>query len=328
MMKFSLDSNINARRVSLRDLARLVQLLVDHGPARYQELANLARERGVLLTHKGKPVGKSTFYHYVTAMKTLGLACQHNNAYGPTVLAEKLSRLAPQSEVPLSSAAKAVLREAIISSDVVWRNFLVLFTCKLSRSLTPSYPVAYSPTRKRQYVLRPFCNSQDILLYESQTDAIIWGIRLWCLEADLIDEILLPRVAEIPLEEINILYLVTKNKDDVSPSLFTHLVKQCLEELLPNQSGRSHLVSIPVLLYYLCPRSGLSLSNAKDYLRDWINRNAGLVRAERGALGILEAGDSRGTLATREKMLRSFLIMDGSYLTHITVTPEAVVAAL
>jgi hypothetical protein len=328
MVRFDLDPNINVRRVSLRDLVKLVRLLVDCSPARYQELANLAREQGTLLTHKGKTVGKTTFYHYVTAMKTLGLAWQDNNVYRPTGLAEKLSKLVPQAEAPLSPPAKTVLREAITSSDILWRNFLVLFTCEPSRSLTPSHPIAYLPTKKRQYVLRPFCNREDIELSESQTDAIIWGIRLWCLEAALIDEILIPRIAEIPPEEINILYLITKTKDDIAHGHFAELVRQCLLELLSNRGEYSHLVSIPLLLYHLCPYSGLSLSDAKDYLGDWISRNAGLVRAERGALGILEAGDSRGTLATREKMLRSFLIIDGSYLTHITVTVDAVVAAI
>lgn len=328
MIRFELDSNINVRRVSLRDLTRLVSLLVDQVSARYQELADLARERSILLTHKGRPVGKSTFYHYVTAMKALGLAYQQNNVYRPTSLAEKLSKLAPKAKAPLPPMAKTILCEAIISSDIVWRNFLVLFTCELSRSLTPSYPMAYFPTKKRQYVLRPFCSREDIELSESQTDAIIWGVRLWCLEASLIDEILLPPIAEIPPEEINILYLITKTKNDITNDHFSELVKRCLLELLPNKSEHPHLVSIPLLLYKLCPYSGLSLSDAKDLLRGWINRNVGLVRAERGALGILEAGDSRGTLATREKMLRSFLTIDGSYLTHITVTPDAVVTAI
>jgi hypothetical protein len=282
-------------------------------------------EAGVLRSPRAERrlFSRTTTWHHVAALQALGLVTHAASKYSLTEEGCRLLALACVGEPELGDEERTVFRSAVLGASVVKRNFVVLFTGDERRDfLTQGEAIRVFPRGRKQYTVdTPAWGT--IPLTEVQTGSIIWGIRLWFDQLGLLGELLVPSRQGLPVDGHNILFPVWDGALGIEAAdRFMQLFRQYIEQQPPSYED-TVLVSIPTLLYELCPRSHLGLAEAKRLLTEMIRNRPSAIFAERASLPVLHAGDVRGTQASRVKVAESFLRIGQTYYSHLHVSREA-----
>lgn len=322
MAKIELDEKLPARRVSFPILAQLLSIVCHQGQVSYTGLQKRASREGVLRTDSGRPFAKSTYYHHINALKILGLITKKDTLYVASELGCKIAAAADYSQASHANETKRLFRQAILRCALAKRNFFVLFTGEPDADpFDHPQPVSYYPTGDRRYTVSSPHLDNPIRLSKDQTEGLIWGIRLWCLETGLIDEILMPPRFEVLPEKANILFLVWRSAADYMP--LDKFIDTLIQYLPVDKTAYSDTIraDIPLLLYQLCPAEGLPVADAQFLLSRLLESYPRLVFAESPTLALLSAGKTRVQKRAWEKQLATaYLPANGQYYSKIFVS--------
>ena len=314
---FQLDRGVPTRRVSFKVLRDVLAYLDRIGEATYSAIVEKPPNelRPILVTSSGKPMGRSTRYHHLNALKILGLVRKRGNLYVLSQVGSEIATSHRGNDEPLEEETLRWFRTAIQSSGLVRRNFFVLFTGDPSLDLLKhGAPVGFYPiTGESTYGLECKDWNGSLRLSREQTQGIMWGIRLWCLEVGLIDEIFIRPQAEVPVEMANIIFPVDiAAAQQITPEAFGRLLLHHLPLDRPIY-GNTVSISIPLLLYRLCPAERLPVQRAKALLKEWLARHQEWAFVEAPSYSVLESGRARrgSSREVWKKQQQVFLDMGG-----------------
>jgi hypothetical protein len=304
---------IPVRRTDIRALRDMLILLEEQRGLGYSEWLRLSLERGVLLRQDGQPASDSTFWHHMNALRTLALAHRVDGRWRCTATGREIAGLGGFEDSGLSSSTKECFSGAILGSPLVRKNYLVLFTGDPDADLFEcGSPRSYFRYQHGLYAIVTEHAETPLQLNYSQTEGLVWGIRLWCLQTELMDEVHIPPRIEVPPERRSRLYPVRRRAECYDdPRRFTATLSRYLAKKKPVY-GHTIKSDIPLLLYELCPAEGLQVREAKRLLWTWLDahRSSAFVEATSSPAHV-EAGkrDSRGA---RARQLAAYLDRDGA----------------
>lgn len=255
-------------------------------------------------------------------MKILDLVIQENKAYfvsgkGDNILGAGI----PDFCQRIDEQTIALFRRAVLGSEYIRKNFLVLFTG--DQNLDPfkaGKPVAITPIQgQKTYKLRSELWEKDIILTRLQTQGIIWGLKQWCQFLSLVDEIFIRPQSGVGEEEVNIMFPVDiENAREMSIMQF-HVI---LEKYLPLGQPvykDTMSISIPLLFYRLCPGEHIPLDIAKKLLTQWLDKNKEFAFIESSSFPVLQSGRFRRGTANIvwRKQEDAFLFQNGRYFSRL-----------
>lgn len=323
MRQLKIEDAISIRRTSVKMLRDMLILLHREKGLSYSEWLELALKENILVRQDGRPASDSTFWNHLNALRTLGLAKKTAKRWVATASGAELALSASLCDEDLSEQSRQCFIQAILSSPFVRRNFLILFTGHPDADLFENpKPISYFRRDDGQYAIVTDYTDEPIDLNYSQTEGLLWGIRLWCLETGLMDEIHLPPRSAVPPEKSIRLFPVWKRTDDYDDlEQFTATLYRYLADK-PRAYGKTTKADIPLLLYDLCPGEGLNLSEAKKLLWSWLGAHKSMAFAEATSSPGVARERHRRLCTTRERQLATYLERDGALYSVLFVNSE------
>lgn len=322
--KWKIEEKIPVRRSSVRILRDMLILLQREDGLRYSEWLNLALEENVLVRQNGDWASDSTFWNHLNALRILRLAKKTDERWIVTELGSRIARVGHLRDKDLSEQTRRHVTQAILASPFVRRNFLILFTGHPEANLFENpKPISHFRRDDGQYVIITEYADEPIGLNYSQIEGLVWGIRLWCLETGLMDEIYLPPRSAVPPDKSMRLFPVWKRADDYDDlEQFTATLRRYLADK-PRAYGETIKADIPLLLWELCPGEGLNLSEAKKLLWSWLETHKSVAFAEATSSPAVPREGHQRRRTAREKQLATYLEKHGALYSVLFVNAEA-----
>jgi len=323
MSELHLDADPGLRSVYFTVLRNMLPLLCEM-PLGLTPLHRRGLDAEVLRSPRfeHRSFSRTTTWHHVVALQTLEMVDHIASKYVLTNKAHELLRVANVGTPDLGKEERDLFRQAVLDAPVVKRNFVVLFTGDEERDfLTHGEAIRVFPNGRKQYTIDT-TEWGSFALTQVQTTSIVWGIRLWFEQLGLLGELLVPSRQGLPADGHNILFPVW---DGVRAEEAIHRFLDLFSEYVAQQRfsyGDTSVISIPTLLYTLCPQARLAPSKAKLVLASLIKDYPSDIFAERASLPVLQVGDVRGTEASRAKVADSFLRLGRTYYSHLHVSRQ------
>lgn len=327
---------LHIRDVKLDRLINLVEFLTGVGETHYEDLRKKVEKTGIISDDKNKKLAKGTFYRYMLACIEFGFI--RKTTPGVYVITNSGIELA-QSKSKLgidSNLAKDIIRSGFLKSTTVKDTFVSLFTCDNNKPLIEGDPIAYitSDLEEYRYQLYLRCSESSQYFGESQTKAIIWGLRPLAIELGLIDELIVPKSNVVAPDRRIILYPVSTNPSKLTPEKMQLFVFDVLNKIV-NLNVSKHandtcLVAVSDILYLLCPLLRHPVNLVREELSEWVRFNEGWLRAERVAgfvreLSYVERGRQRRFGKATENI---FIRVKGYNISHLAFQMQALVSEM
>lgn len=309
-------------------LLRLLRIVAEYGPIGYTALFQSVSQ----VTEK--PPSNSTYYHVLAAGKLLGLIQQElpTRAYVLTAVGARLIDAAQITHGGTSNAIDSISRLAEIVRESRRLNLAFFWLFRGPDNILPLHrgravyiePIpdersAHSERRSHQrWVRSEFC--EPIMLDTVLTQSIIYGMRQWCLELGILDELVVAQSPEIRQDRAQVLFPVQDFDKAIEERSFE-------ERLLPHfwalarRAANYWSVGIPELLHRLCPTENLGIEAVKTALAQWITTNRRYI-----VLSVFSPSVPMSAWQRRKgdyaALFRGYLNVDGSYISHIGLLSE------
>ena len=326
--------NIHLRDIKLDRLVNLVEFFTGLGEAHYEDLRNKAAKHSILSDSESKKLAKGTFYRYMLACLEFGFI--RRIGIGMYVIADSGKKLAEaKREYGVNSdTVKDIIRGSFLRSEVVKDTFVSLFTCDNNKPLIKGDPVAYitSASEEYRYQLYLRCSNSSQYFGESQTKAIIWGLRPLAIELGLIDELIVPKSNVVAPDRRIILYPVLPNPKKLTPRKMQLCVFDVLNKIVNlnvfRNTNDTYLVAVSDILYLLCPLLRHPVNLVREELSEWVRFNEDWLRAEKVAgfvreLSYVERGRQRRFGKATENI---FIKVKGYNVSHLAFQMQALVS--
>ncbi len=273
------------RYVDLNNIKDMLHLVYENnGNLTAGTLEQLAMERGILVKKgNGKPLAPSPRYHYRKVMEGLGLVVKQKYYYIQED--ERVLKFIELTDFrrPLSSEAKEILREIIIENNDCRKYFFDIFVEKDTYTLKDlrkerkyivieTKGMRESPIEEKMGQQK---NERDIrkkkkvgavilknplgkmieLKTQDEIHAIYWGVRLWALDLEITNEILMS------FSEGRIIYPV--NPDFSDKVLINHVLKKIKADTSDSEWTVLH---IPTFIKEVALSTQFSVNKIKQFL--------------------------------------------------------------
>lgn len=335
------------RSVDLSALTNLIRLLDRNGPLNYTNLFKLFSQPELVGKKDGKPYSNSTFYHHLAAARILELIEQNNLSKNYFLTSEKGRPFAQVikesrgsdviSDEELNEAESDYLKKLIINNEILNDSFFWLFRgvnhklplergVPLKITLLEDPAPKYNKDGKRlktQYrqIESKFCPS--LRLDTNETQSIVFGVRQWCLKLGILDELVTPaKSITIPEWAVQILYPIKNEMNSIKkPPSFEQAFLSYFWK------SATHLanywsVSVPELLYNLCPGENIKVEDAKHWLTTWLKENrAYTISTVFSPSTTMHAWTRRK--GDYEALLKGYLHSENGYISHIGILDYA-----
>lgn len=176
----------------LRDLARIVNSA--DCILRAKDLAAKGMETGILIGDDGAPFKPTTVYHYRRTMERLGVVRIVKGRYCVARDNPMIAQLTSDSQPgqSLDAAQKRAFATLVLNNDDCYGGFLKIFVSPGSRPrhadefVQAGGPVLLSTEKADDALLIRLRNiehqTEMSLSGESATQAVLWGMKPWCVE--------------------------------------------------------------------------------------------------------------------------------------------------
>ena len=185
--------------------------------------------------------------------------------------------------LPLSVREISLLRTVVVENEALNASFFSLFRGPDRRlPLDEGEPVEIAinqdardvPDRKRRTQSRVLRGAfyEPMSLDTVSTQAVIWGLRQWCRDLSILDELVTatrPSVSEDAVQKISPIKATADWPDqhDSRARLLEHFWG------VTEHVANYWVASVPESLWSFCPREHLPVARAKDLLSDWLAMN-------------------------------------------------------
>jgi len=328
--------SIHLRDIKLDRLVNLVEFFAGLGEAHYEDLRNQAAKHSILSDGEYKKLAKGTFYRYMLACLEFGLIKRIGTGmYAIADGGKKLAEAKRKYGVN-SNTVKDIIRDSFLRSEAVKDSFVSLFTCQKNKPLIEGDPIAYitSDLEEYRYQLYLWCSDSSQYFGESQTKAIIWGLRPLAIQLGLIDELIVPKSNVVAPDRRIILYPVSTNPSKLTPEKMQLFVFDVLNRIVNlnvfKHANDTSLVAVSDILYLLCPLLRHPVNLVREELSEWVRFNEDWLRAERVAgfvreLSYVERGRQRRFGKATENI---FIRVKGYNISHLAFQMQALVSEM
>jgi len=322
------------RDVKLDRLVYLVEFLAVAGEAHYEDLRGKVAKSAIISDDRNRQLAKGTFYRYMLACIEFGLI--RKTAPGVYVITNsgiELAQLKRRFGID-SDAVKDIIRSGFLSSRTIKDTFVSLFTCSENKPLIEGNSIAYitSDLEEYRYKIYLWCSNSSQYFGESQTKAIIWGLRPLAIELGLIDELIVPKSNVVAPDRRIILYPVLPNPKKLTPKKIQSCVFDVLNKIVNlnifKHANDTCLVAVSDILYLLCPLLSHPVNLVREELSEWVRFNEDWLRAEKVAgfvreLSYVERGKQRRFGKATENI---FIKVKGYNISHLAFQMQALVS--
>lgn len=252
----------------------LILLIRDASPKpSAMALGPLGAKYGILRKKDGSPLSESAMYHYRMALRHLGVVDVRDGLYHLNESKPEVAALlhAGRRGAVLSSEERDALSSLILSNDDCRRVFLRLFMRTdrfgLSEFRSEGSPCfLYYPDGTEEIVVENHLTRRRVR-YQSVNaqHASIWGVRTWCLQLDLLDELYLPPVPGTK-ERRHIMFVVDPSRH--GDALIGRAIRESGSADGPHRETppRAWTIEISELLGRICPSHRISTRAVKTFL--------------------------------------------------------------
>jgi hypothetical protein len=328
---------------SLRSIVlyQLVHIVGEHQPVGYKRLYELALKEGVS-TRDGKPLANASYYHVLCAAKILGLVSQpgssksyHLTPSGKAFLTQVDGTKHEVASSNFNNGLRQTVANIVKSNVVINHAFFWLFRGPDNAHLLEfALPVTFVPSRITEHntkdsrlktrkmawkLISQFC--EPLILDTVETQSIVLGLRQWCIELGLLDELVVPTTSAPPNESSQVVFpvnqLTTLTNEEFSQKFLTHFWSQA------KHTANYWSANVPELLYSLCPSENIAVETAKLYLQRWMEDNRRHITVTVFSPSIAMSVWTRRPL-DYASMLRLYVQQNDSYVSHIIIFDDAI----
>lgn len=217
-------------------------------------------------------------YHYWSAMRDLGLAKLEKAKIVLLPLGMRLVKVAQfarfQPSGMLNDAEMEIFREGFLKHEPV-REFLSLFIStgeyfseydqlKKNGGIVTMKILRGALDKKKMEVLITTAFGKSKILRPTEARAMIWSLKLWCKQTNIIDEIYLEKNS-LYMKYFNLpqRVLFPVKSQHISPQRFKQMLNSLIEKDI-----KEHYLPIPVITYYFCTKFFISLKDFHEKLKD------------------------------------------------------------
>jgi hypothetical protein len=328
------------RDVKIDRLVKFVSTIAVRGETPYEILRNDSEILKVLSPGTTrKQLAKGTFYRYILACQELGFIEKTNTGVYRVTDAGIALDIVSQKQGIQSIQIKRIIRSAFLHSSAVKESFVSLFTCGMNKPLWEGKPIAYSPIQDEslvsQYKVYQWCSNTEVFFNESETRAILWGLRLVAMDLELIDELAVPGSVLVPSDRTVIVYPLVPDIRSTSPMFMGQAVLSILHDIVSRTSqyqgnGRVCLVALSDILYLLCPLLGHRVSLVREELTHWIEANETWIRAEKVSSFVSDYSYVQRGLHRRfgKEAENTFIILRDYKISHLAFRYETLLSVM
>jgi hypothetical protein len=331
------------RALRLSTLLDFIQQLSTREPITYSALF-LQLRTGPVRTGSGALLSNSAYYHILEAAILLG-AVGHAGRGKPYVLTQSgrvLARLGRDTGRVLDIAGTKpsdeegdYLRNLVVGSPAVNASFFRLFRGRddrvalesgraveiaiVPRTIDDEQPKSSSSRKQRRTLFSQFY--PPLALGTAETQAVIWGVRQWCLDLGILDELVTSARQSVSERAVQVLFPIARPSpirdfEDFDHRFIPHFWS------LSSHNANYWSASVPELLRRLCPMEHLAVVEAKDWMAEWLEVNRSW------AFGTLFSPSTAMPLWTRKSgdydtLLRGYLRLSRGYISHIGILDQA-----
>lgn len=325
-MMFQLDEHPQIRDVSFPLLVHLLENISVFQTVSYSDVVEKPFDTftGVWRTSEGI-MSRTRRYFHLNALKVLGLVDQKDKVYSVSSSGNRiLDANKGSTDLSLNEETISLLRQAVLGSSYIQENFLTLFVGIPYKDPTKwGQPISINPIPgKRTYSLKSSIWSGELVLSVLQTQGFIWGLKQWCQYLSVTDEIFIRPQGDVTEDRVNIIFPIDVAKSQsISVLQFHEILKKYLPFGKPVYKDTLS-ISVPLLLYKLCPGEHIPLDKAKELLLAWITENKEAAFIESTSLPVLQSGRyKRGSSnASWRKQEDTFLLVNGKYYSRLFVS--------
>lgn len=325
-MMFKLDEHPQIRDVSFPTLIRLLGKINEHQPVSYRDIVEKPTNSFIdVWTTNGGMMSRTRRYYHLNALKVLGLIGQNRKEYSVSTFGDEILQASGiLMDASLNEETLSLLRWAVLNSPYIQENFFVLFVgTPYKNPLKWGHPISLNPVPgKRTYSLKSSVWPDELRLSVLQTQGFIWGLKQWCQYLSITDEIFIRPQGEVTEDQVNIIFPIDIEKSKlISVLQFHEMLKKYLPFGKPVYKDTIS-ISIPLLLYKICPGEHIPLNRAKELLLGWIKENSEAAFIESSSFPVLESGRyKRGSSnASWRKQEDAFLLVNGKYFSRLFVS--------
>jgi hypothetical protein len=304
------------------------------------QLERKIREVGIFEDKFGKPkVGHSTLYHYRKVLEGLSFVKLEYGKYFISSDENTCNFLKSTSlQTPLNDKAKELLRIKIMNNKECKEKFFDLFMKKndyyLNDFRTNGSTVGVRNLKQHPIISRKYNNPSDkpqkkplklvnavelIPLYGipktiddfDSLQAIFWGVRLWALELDLINEV-------FSFQYKNRVMYAT-NPDVSKETLFSYLLKN----VYTNESSNWIEVYMPTYIETTCLETRVPVRTLHDFLESMINRNNAEISLVSVTMNVMKSQSPYGGMDETFLHLYPYINRIG-HISHLRIRKEKV----
>lgn len=333
---------LKLRALKFPTLVRLIRLLAREGPLRYGALAARFADH-TALSGAAATLSNSAFYHLLAAAEALDFVRQaeHGGAYvlnergrAMAKASEDASRSAnPADNGKLSAAEIDALRTAALHSKPLRDGFFWLFQglandlpleqgqpVRIETVPTPPPALGTLARRTRARVLHTaWC--PPFTLNTIETQSIVFGVRRWCIDLGILDDLVVAPHTSVPASAVQILFTVQHPSPiadlrDFEAALLRHFWP------LAEHTANHWSVSVPALLYRLCPVEHLPVNESKRWLACWLQEHRASTFGSVFSPSIAMRGWVRRP-ADYQALLQGYLPSAHGYISRIGIFDEA-----
>lgn len=278
-----------------------------------------------LQTSDGKTLSNSAYYHILVAAKLLNLVAQEEagSPYTPTPTAHRILDVDVEDQGGLRRHLGSIARQsAALAEGYFW-----LYTGLQQRNLEDGKPVYITPrnrgpesrsTGRRLYGHRvESAFAPDLELSSIETQSLIFGVRRWCIEWGILDELVIPFRNDDPSGGVQVSFTLSESATDDWKATFGTLLLQ-IASSIGTRTANYWAISVPELLFQLCPIVHRPVEQVNEAVSDWLRANRHnafpVVLSPSVAMSAWQrrAGDY-------EQMLRAYLKLPEGYVSQIGI---------
>ena len=251
------------RRVDFTKIRDALQFVSEHnGQLRAKDLEKLGIDKGFFRRKNGQPFSRTTMYHYRKVMEHLQMVKVDRQHYFVEDRSQFGEFIKQGGELGvLSSEEKEILANAIILNSDCQSHFFHVFS--MSQKMFTSAEqfrteASYITAQTDKEGIIVLKNPKTEVRYELDTNdklqAIFWGVRLWAVDFQIIDEIL-------TYSEGRVIFPILRPKS----LKVSEIVKSILSELRPRETWET--ISTPELTRRWSPYLRVSTQELHDAIK-------------------------------------------------------------
>lgn len=293
-----------------------------NGELRAKDLEEIGVKEKIFINENGTPMSHSPRYHYRKVMENLGLISIHGGKYFISENFEIMDFLKYSIyKKLLTKTEMEFFSRVIVENEDCQRYFFDVFMDKAEYSLDDlreigNVAIIYgnrntNEINQKSSQIKSETGKSLTIEGGDQTQAILWGVRLWALDLGVLDEIILDQ------DQGRLIYPISKFNEEI---ITLELLRSIDARVFAHSKWA--MVSIPNFIERMVRQYRFSITEIRVFLISLWERYRNYIEAVPTSTGFM---DSRTVYAKqKETVNKIYLLIDKKYISNLRFNVEVV----